>query len=138
MTLLLTPRSPTFQHLTEPLLATPVTTRTTYWYDAIHFIRTREPGSPGGVELWYDQHGVPPATGLALLPVNARHAFYADVCAERPETPPQPFATIPFARDRDFIDRGDILNQLRRQCSETSGRVALVGLGGIGYVCTIL
>ncbi|KAL8310426.1 hypothetical protein RB597_010317 [Gaeumannomyces tritici] len=51
---------------------------------------------------------------------------------ERPETPPQPFATIPFARDPDFIDRGDILDQLRQRCSEPAGRVALVGLGGIG------
>ncbi|KAL8364594.1 hypothetical protein RB595_003740 [Gaeumannomyces hyphopodioides] len=51
---------------------------------------------------------------------------------ERPETPPQPFATIPFPRDRDFVDRGDILDQLRQRCFEPAGRVALVGLGGIG------
>ncbi|KAL8364795.1 hypothetical protein RB595_003867 [Gaeumannomyces hyphopodioides] len=51
---------------------------------------------------------------------------------ERPETPPQPFATIPFSRDRDFVDRGDILDQLRQRCFEPAGRVALVGLGGIG------
>ncbi|KAL8313074.1 hypothetical protein RB593_007337 [Gaeumannomyces tritici] len=51
---------------------------------------------------------------------------------ERPETPPQPFATIPFSRDPDFVDRGDILDQLRQRCSEPAGRMALVGLGGIG------
>ncbi|KAL8299074.1 hypothetical protein RB593_009129 [Gaeumannomyces tritici] len=51
---------------------------------------------------------------------------------ERPETPPQPFATIPFSRDPDFVDRGDILDQLLQRCSEPAGRMALVGLGGIG------
>ncbi|KAL8318786.1 hypothetical protein RB597_005851 [Gaeumannomyces tritici] len=49
-----------------------------------------------------------------------------------PETPPQPFATIPFSRDPDFVDRGDILDQLLQRCSEPAGRMALVGLGGIG------
>ncbi|EAQ88760.1 hypothetical protein CHGG_05379 [Chaetomium globosum CBS 148.51] len=51
---------------------------------------------------------------------------------ERPETPPQPFATIPFSRDPDFVDRGDILDQIDKRCSEPAGRVALVGLGGVG------
>ncbi|KAK4640934.1 hypothetical protein QC761_0097040 [Podospora bellae-mahoneyi] len=51
---------------------------------------------------------------------------------ERPETPPRPFATIPFSRDPDFVDRGDILEQIDRRCSEPAARVALVGLGGIG------
>ncbi|KAL8388742.1 hypothetical protein RB599_010070 [Gaeumannomyces hyphopodioides] len=43
-----------------------------------------------------------------------------------------PFATIPFSRDPDFVDRGNILDQLRQRCSEPAGRMALVGLGGIG------
>ncbi|KAK4183100.1 kinesin light chain, partial [Podospora australis] len=51
---------------------------------------------------------------------------------ERPETPPKPFATIPFSRDLDFVDRGDILDQVDRRCSEPAARVALVGLGGVG------
>ncbi|KAK4446467.1 kinesin light chain [Podospora aff. communis PSN243] len=51
---------------------------------------------------------------------------------ERPETPPQPFATIPFSRDPDFVERGDILEQIDRRCSEPAARVALVGLGGVG------
>ncbi|KAK4243178.1 kinesin light chain, partial [Corynascus novoguineensis] len=51
---------------------------------------------------------------------------------ERAETPPAPFATIPFSRDPDFVDRGDVLDQLRRRCSEPAARVALVGLGGVG------
>ncbi|KAK0652399.1 P-loop containing nucleoside triphosphate hydrolase protein [Cercophora newfieldiana] len=51
---------------------------------------------------------------------------------ERPETPPKPFATIPFSRDPDFVDRGDILEQIDKRCAEPAGRVALVGLGGVG------
>ena len=50
----------------------------------------------------------------------------------RPETPPVPFASIPFSRDPDFVNRGDILNQIDERCSEPAGRVALVGLGGVG------
>ncbi|EAQ84027.1 hypothetical protein CHGG_10431 [Chaetomium globosum CBS 148.51] len=51
---------------------------------------------------------------------------------ERRETPPIPFATIPFSRDPDFVNRGDILDQIDERCSELAGRVALVGLGGVG------
>ncbi|KAK3687150.1 P-loop containing nucleoside triphosphate hydrolase protein [Podospora appendiculata] len=48
------------------------------------------------------------------------------------ETPPKPFATIPFSRDPDFVNRGDILDQIDERCSEPAARVALVGLGGVG------
>ncbi|RMZ89960.1 hypothetical protein DV736_g2790, partial [Chaetothyriales sp. CBS 134916] len=44
----------------------------------------------------------------------------------------QPFPIIPFRRDPDFVNRGDILDQIDKRCSEPAGRVALVGLGGIG------
>ena len=52
--------------------------------------------------------------------------------SERQETPPAPFASIPFSRDPDFVNRGDILNQIDQRCSEPAARVALVGLGGVG------
>ncbi|KAL1846163.1 hypothetical protein Daus18300_014339 [Diaporthe australafricana] len=48
------------------------------------------------------------------------------------KTPPQPSVSIPFSRDSDFVNRGDILDQIDRRCSEPAGRVALVGLGGVG------
>ncbi|EXK23354.1 hypothetical protein FOMG_19866 [Fusarium oxysporum f. sp. melonis 26406] len=48
------------------------------------------------------------------------------------EPTPPPFASIPFRRDPTFVDRGDILDQIGRQCSEPASRVAIVGLGGIG------
>ena len=52
--------------------------------------------------------------------------------SERRETPPAPFATIPFSRDLDFVNRGDILDQIDERCSKPAARVALVGLGGVG------
>ncbi|QYT02969.1 Kinesin light chain [Trichoderma simmonsii] len=51
---------------------------------------------------------------------------------ERRETQPQPFPLIPFSRDPDFVNRGDILEQILARCLEPAGRVALVGLGGVG------
>ncbi|KAK4233565.1 kinesin light chain [Achaetomium macrosporum] len=51
---------------------------------------------------------------------------------ERSETPPPPSATIRFARDPDFVNRGDVLDRVHQLCSEPAGRVALVGLGGVG------
>ncbi|KAK3946627.1 P-loop containing nucleoside triphosphate hydrolase protein [Pseudoneurospora amorphoporcata] len=41
-------------------------------------------------------------------------------------------ATIPFSRDPDFVNRENILDQIDQRCSEPAGRVALVGLGGVG------
>ncbi|RYP55594.1 hypothetical protein DL771_012348 [Monosporascus sp. 5C6A] len=51
---------------------------------------------------------------------------------ERPETPPAPFVSIPFCRDYDFVNRGDILDQITRRLCLPPARAALVGLGGIG------
>ncbi|WPJ65283.1 hypothetical protein SMAC4_13902 [Sordaria macrospora] len=66
--------------------------------------------------------------GQSYAPINAE--FHLP--PERLETPPPPFATIPFSRDPDFVNRGDILDQIDQRCSEPAGRVALVGLGGVG------
>ncbi|CAI9636435.1 unnamed protein product [Alternaria burnsii] len=51
---------------------------------------------------------------------------------ERPETPPQPACFVPFRRDPDFVDRGTLLDQIRKRCAAPASRVALVGLGGVG------
>ncbi|KAL5087837.1 hypothetical protein Trisim1_007488 [Trichoderma cf. simile WF8] len=51
---------------------------------------------------------------------------------ERRETPPPPSQLIPFPRDPDFVNRGDILGQISTRYLEPAGRVALVGLGGVG------
>ncbi|KAB5515657.1 hypothetical protein GE09DRAFT_1179411 [Coniochaeta sp. 2T2.1] len=62
--------------------------------------------------------------GQSYGPINAE--FHLP-----PETPPRVFA-IPFSRDPDFVNCGDILDQVDRRCSEPAARVALVGLGGVG------
>ncbi|KAL2271500.1 hypothetical protein VTJ83DRAFT_871 [Remersonia thermophila] len=47
---------------------------------------------------------------------------------------PRPRAFIPFSKDPDFINRGNILDRIAELFSEsqTHTRVALVGLGGVG------
>jgi hypothetical protein len=51
--------------------------------------------------------------------------------------PQDPSAIIPFARDRDFIQRGDTLAYLHHACDAPDSRIALVGLGGVGQVATV-
>ncbi|KAF3396282.1 hypothetical protein F1880_006840 [Penicillium rolfsii] len=51
---------------------------------------------------------------------------------ERPETPPSPLSTVPFARDRDFVSRDILLRRIREKSSVRGSRIALVGLGGVG------
>ncbi|KAF1982495.1 TPR-like protein [Aulographum hederae CBS 113979] len=45
---------------------------------------------------------------------------------------PKRVFTVPFRRDPDFIDRGDILARIDEICSQPAGRAALVGVGGVG------
>ena len=44
----------------------------------------------------------------------------------------RPYFIVPFCRNPDFVGCGDILAQIHDAFSEPPGRVALVGLGGIG------
>jgi hypothetical protein len=46
----------------------------------------------------------------------------------------EPFSTVPFAPDPDFVDRPDILAWMSDKCTGPGARAALVGLGGVGYV----
>ena len=52
---------------------------------------------------------------------------------ERLETPPNPAALIPFSRDKDFVERGTILDQIYEKFTASGSRTVLVGLGGAGY-----
>jgi hypothetical protein len=52
---------------------------------------------------------------------------------ERPETPPQPSCFVPSRRNPDFVG-GTLFDQIRERCGAPASRVALVGLGGVGYV----
>ncbi|KAH7114187.1 putative kinesin [Dactylonectria estremocensis] len=52
---------------------------------------------------------------------------------KRPDTPPSPLSTIiPFRRDPHFVPRDNFLQRIHQLCSEPAGRMALVGLGGVG------
>jgi hypothetical protein len=51
---------------------------------------------------------------------------------ERLETPPNPSVVIPFSRDKDFVERGTILDQIYQKCAVAGSRTGLVGLGGVG------
>ncbi|KAK2592705.1 hypothetical protein QQS21_009606 [Conoideocrella luteorostrata] len=64
-------------------------------------------------------------------PVNAEFHHYHPAL-ERPETPPLPSILIPFVRDRDFVNRGEVLDRIKYSFSQPGSRTALVGLGGIG------
>jgi hypothetical protein len=46
----------------------------------------------------------------------------------------EPFSTVPFAPDPNFVDRPDILAWIHEKCTRPGARAALVGLGGIGLV----
>ncbi|KAL9082520.1 MAG: hypothetical protein Q9165_008869 [Trypethelium subeluteriae] len=45
---------------------------------------------------------------------------------------PKPSSNVPFRRDDDFVERGDILTRIDERCSRPAGRAALVGFGGFG------
>jgi hypothetical protein len=51
---------------------------------------------------------------------------------EQPENLSTPSSNIPFRRDVDFVDRGNLLDQIAEKCNEGQSRVALVGIGGVG------
>ncbi|PCD20337.1 hypothetical protein AU210_016204 [Fusarium oxysporum f. sp. radicis-cucumerinum] len=71
-------------------------------------------------------HGVEVVENYAPINVNIHYP------PEPPEPTPPPFASIPYLHDPTFVERGDILDQIGRQCSEPASRVAIVGLGGVG------
>jgi hypothetical protein len=41
---------------------------------------------------------------------------------------------VPFRRDAEFIARGDIFDRIHEKLEKPASRVALSGLGGVGYV----
>ncbi|KAH8730454.1 hypothetical protein GQ44DRAFT_756360 [Phaeosphaeriaceae sp. PMI808] len=61
------------------------------------------------------------------------YVFLSDVCVpEESHLQRRPSCTVPFERDRDFVDRGTLLEQIRGKCNAPASRTALVGLGGVG------
>ena len=51
---------------------------------------------------------------------------------ERPKRKCEPFSTVPFSQDPDFVNRPEILAWIRGKCAGPASRAALVGLGGVG------
>jgi hypothetical protein len=52
-----------------------------------------------------------------------------------PSRPPQrrePFSTVPFLPDPDFVERTEIATWLHDTLIQPGSRAALVGLGGVG------
>ncbi|KAI0902947.1 hypothetical protein F4823DRAFT_620460 [Ustulina deusta] len=45
---------------------------------------------------------------------------------------PEPFSTVPFTRDPNFVDRPEILAWINEKCDGPATRAALIGIGGIG------
>ncbi|KAH7027558.1 uncharacterized protein B0I36DRAFT_140146 [Microdochium trichocladiopsis] len=45
---------------------------------------------------------------------------------------PETSSIIPFSRDRDFIQRGDLLDRIHISCAEPGSSTALVGPAGVG------
>jgi hypothetical protein len=48
------------------------------------------------------------------------------------ETVPISSSTVPFRRDRDFVEFGSTLSQIDQKCAVPGSSTALVGLGGVG------
>ena len=46
----------------------------------------------------------------------------------------EPFSTIPFALDPNFVNRPEILAWIRDKCAGPSSHATLIGLGDVGYV----
>ncbi|KAL9580855.1 MAG: hypothetical protein Q9212_004238 [Teloschistes hypoglaucus] len=70
------------------------------------------------------------ASTIAFGDTNS--GFEANIIHERPETPPDPLAIVPFARDQDFVERGGLLDRIQQKCVVPGSRTALAGLGGVG------
>lgn len=94
-----------------------------------------EPGSSSGSQQRTDPSDFQPSTGYVTAKLALIRGWILLISLLEPlESTPPPFPSIPYLHDPTFVDRGDILDQIGRQCSEPASRVAIVGLGGVGYV----
>lgn len=56
--------------------------------------------------------------------------------ANRPETPSEPLSTIPYPEDRNYVSR-PVTKELHNWLHTDTSWIALVGIGGVGYVLSI-
>ncbi|EAW14376.1 uncharacterized protein ACLA_074130 [Aspergillus clavatus NRRL 1] len=71
-------------------------------------------------------------SGLQVGSSNALITAHFHVQNEQPETPPSPLSTVPFRRDKEFVECGTIFDEINEKNPAPSPRIALVGLGGVG------
>ena len=76
---------------------------------------------------------LPPGKFNGLTPCSTPCTADTVISLEREESPPLPSTNVPFRRDPHFVQRGDLLDQIHEKLATSAGRVALVGLGGVGY-----
>nr|POF18034.1 vegetative incompatibility protein het-e-1 [Quercus suber] len=63
---------------------------------------------------------------------KARAQARLSALLEQPEVLPTPSSNVPFRRDPNFVERPALTEQIDVKLMVPSGRVALVGLGGVG------
>jgi hypothetical protein len=51
---------------------------------------------------------------------------------EEPQMPPKSLSTVPFRRDRDFVDHGSLLDQIDEKYLAPGAHIVITGLGGVG------
>jgi hypothetical protein len=71
------------------------------------------------------------------LPVNYKRSKSIGTNSPAPEQPDillNLSIIVPFDRDTDFVERGTILDQIYDKYIVSGSRIALVGLGGVGWV----
>lgn len=54
---------------------------------------------------------------------------------DEPKQPRKPAWMITYDSDEHFVGRDEIIEAIRRQFGDEKSRVALTGIGGVGYVC---
>lgn len=87
----------------------------------------------GNVTTEFHSHA--PGKAIRLLVVDTYRELTTDAMPELPEIPPNPLSTIlPFDRDPDYVQRASLFEEISVKLSGPAARVALVGLGGVGYV----
>jgi hypothetical protein len=64
--------------------------------------------------------------------------YLANRVTARPETPPDPQILIPFPRDPDFVLRQPVFDHIEQKCAVLGSWAALVGLGGVGLVLSLV
>lgn len=113
----------------------------TVTYPAIRAWKAVGPRSASDLATWawkWDK-----TTGRSLYNITKASVWSKRACSEfhrtltsrwhlgQAEAPPEPFSTVPFAKDPDYVPH-PTLDIIKTKLREPSARVAIVGLGGVG------